>query len=68
MTYDLASLKDGIDLYNQAVNEINNGRDDSARPKLEDAKQFFQLCEGTHSAAKDWLAKTIEKLGEIEES
>lgn len=66
MTYSSGSLDDGINLYNQAVNDIDSGRDDSARFKLQQAQQIFQQCRGTHVAANDWLRKTNQKLGEIE--
>jgi len=66
MSYGSGSLNDGIKFYNEAVNDIGSGRDDSARSKLQQAQQIFQQCRGTDSEADDWLRKTNQKLGEIE--
>jgi hypothetical protein len=66
MTYGSGSLEYGKELYNEAVNDIGSGRDDSARSKLQQAQQIFELCRGTDSEADDWLRKTNQKLGEIE--
>ena len=65
MTYSSASLDDAINYYDQALSDLDSGRDDSARIKLEQAKQIFQQCQGTHAEAKNWLAKTNQKLSEI---
>ncbi len=66
MTYGSASFNDAINYYNQALSDLDNGLDDSARSKLEQAQQIFQECQGTHAAANSWLAKTNQKLSEIE--
>ena len=63
--YGSGTFEDAQNYYNQAQSDLDNGRDDSARSKLAQAKQIFQQCLGTHAEAKDWLAKTNQRLREI---
>jgi outer membrane protein assembly factor BamD (BamD/ComL family) len=65
MTYGSGSFNEAINSYNQGVSDLDNGRYESARSKLEFAKQTFQACQGTHSDARDWLDKTNIKLSQI---
>jgi|GEM_PF-2544838 hypothetical protein len=64
MSYDTGSIQQGIALFNEGSQDINNGRSDSGRSKLQEAQQIFEQCKDTHAEAKSWLAKTNQKLSE----
>jgi hypothetical protein len=64
MSYDTGSIQQGITLFNEEAQDLDNGRSDSGRSKLQQAQQFFERCKDTHAEAKSWLAKTNQKLSE----
>jgi hypothetical protein len=66
MSYDMGSIEQGIAFFNEVSQDISNGRSDSDRSKLQQAKQIFEQCKDTHAEAKDWLAKTNQKLSKAE--
>lgn len=63
--YSEGSFKRAINYYDEAVNDINNGRHDIARGKLEIAKQIFEQCREEHREAQNWIDKTNKKLSQI---
>jgi hypothetical protein len=65
MSYDTGSIQQGITLFNnEEAQDLDNGRSDSGRSKLQQAQQFFERCKDTHAEANSWLAKTNQKLSE----
>lgn len=65
MTYDTGSIEQGIILFTEGVEDLNEGRSESGQSKLQQAKRIFEDCKDTHPEAKSWLAKTNQKLSEI---
>lgn len=63
--YYTGSIQDGIALFHEGVEHINNARSDSGRSKLQEAKRIFELCKDTDAEAKSWLAKTNQELSNI---
>jgi hypothetical protein len=64
MSYDTGSIQQGITIFNEEAQDLDNGRSDSGRSKLQQAQQFFEQCKDTHAEANSWLAKTNQKLSE----
>jgi hypothetical protein len=62
MGYSTNTIQEGIELFNEGSRDIDNGRSESGRSKLQQAQEIFELCKDTHAEAKSWLAKTIQKL------
>jgi hypothetical protein len=67
MNYDSDSLRRAQELFDEGVSDIENGFYGSGRSKLEEARQIYISCKGTHPVqANAGLAKTNQKLSQIQ--